>query len=158
MNTPATLSFPCILRAWNAHESELRNYLRHRVGDAHPADDLLQEVFVKAMQQGKQFCTLENTRAWLFQVARNALIDHYRLRREVIELPEDIPQPETVRDYELLYTDAAGQTHPLTKVTRNHQRLNRHTFSAVEAKSLRLQITATNGAGTARVYEVRCYA
>lgn len=98
MNKPATLSFPCILRAWNAHEGELRNYLRHRAGDAHPADDLLQEVFVKAMQQGKQFCTLDNTRAWLFQVARNALIDHYRLRREVIELPEDIPQPETVRE------------------------------------------------------------
>ena len=67
------------------------------------------------------------------------------------------PQPETVRDYELLYTDAAGQTHSLAKVTGNHQRLNRHTFAPVEAKSIRLRITATNGADTARVYEVRCY-
>ncbi len=67
MSDPAISSFPCILRAWNAHESELRNFLRHRAGDAHLADDLLQEVFVKAMQQGKQFCTLDNERAWLFQ-------------------------------------------------------------------------------------------
>ena len=94
MNKTVTLSYPCVLRAWNAHEDELRNYLRHRVGDSHRADDLLQEVFVKAMEQRKQFCTLDNTRAWLFQVARNALIDHLRLRREHIELPEDIPQPE----------------------------------------------------------------
>jgi RNA polymerase sigma-70 factor, ECF subfamily len=94
MNNPALLSFPCILRAWNAHESELRNYLRHRIGDDQVADDLLQEVFVKAIQRSKQFCALDNTRAWLFQVARNALIDHYRLKREVIELPEDTPQPE----------------------------------------------------------------
>jgi hypothetical protein len=68
------------------------------------------------------------------------------------------PQPETVRDYELHYTDAAGQTHSLAKVTGNHQRLNRHHFAPVEAKSLRLHITATNGADTARVYEIRCYA
>ncbi|MCU0784147.1 MAG: FAD-dependent oxidoreductase [Verrucomicrobia bacterium] len=67
------------------------------------------------------------------------------------------PQPETVRDYELLCTDAAGQTRSLAKVAGNHQRLNRHTFGPVEAKTLRLRITATNGADTARVYEVRCY-
>jgi RNA polymerase sigma-70 factor (ECF subfamily) len=98
MSHPAIPSFPCILHAWNAHESELRNFLRHRAGDAHLADDLLQEVFVKAMQQGKQFCTLDNDRAWLFQVARNALVDHHRLGREVTELPEDIPQPEPLRE------------------------------------------------------------
>lgn len=68
------------------------------------------------------------------------------------------PQPETVRDYELTCTDATGQRHSLAKVTGNHQRLNRHNFEPVEAKSIRLQITATNGADTARVYEVRCYA
>lgn len=68
------------------------------------------------------------------------------------------PQPETVRDYELLYTDRDGKSHLLAKVTGNHQRLNRHTFAPVEAKSIRLRITATNGADTARVYEIRCYA
>jgi hypothetical protein len=68
------------------------------------------------------------------------------------------PQPETVRDYELLYTDATGQTHSLAKVSGNYQRLNRHSFAPVEAVSLRLRITATNGADTVRVYEIRCYA
>jgi len=68
------------------------------------------------------------------------------------------PQPETVRDYELSYTDAAGGRQTLARVTGNYQRLNRHVFSPVEAKSLRLHVTATNGAGTARVYEIRCYA
>lgn len=87
-------SFTCVLRAWNAHEGELRNYLRHRAGDAHLADDLLQEVFVKAMQQGKQFCALDNSRAWLFQVARNALIDQHRLGRDVLELPGEVAQAE----------------------------------------------------------------
>ncbi|MDP2759098.1 MAG: sigma-70 family RNA polymerase sigma factor [Sideroxyarcus sp.] len=91
-------SFSCVLRAWNTHESELRNYLRRRAGDEHLAADLLQEVFVKAMQQGKRFCALDNSRAWLFQVARNALIDQYRLGRDALELPEDIVQAETARE------------------------------------------------------------
>jgi len=68
------------------------------------------------------------------------------------------PQPETVRDYELVATDAAGNRHSLVKVTGNYQRLNRHAFKPIMAKSVRLHITATNGADTARVYEIRCNA
>ncbi len=99
MSNPALPQFPCIQNAWNAHESELRNYIRHRAGDAHLADDLLQEIFVKAMQQGKQFCALDNARAWLFQVARNALIDQHRLGRSVIELvADDIPNSEPAHE------------------------------------------------------------
>jgi len=68
------------------------------------------------------------------------------------------PQPETVRDYELLYTDTTGKLNSLLKVTGNHQRLNRHDFEPIDVKSIRLKITAINGADTARVFEIRCYA
>ncbi len=67
-------------------------------------------------------------------------------------------QPEMVKDYELFYTDASGKKVSLLKVQDNCQRLNRHSFSAVEAQSIRLHIHATNGSETARVFEVRCYA
>lgn len=72
-------AFACVAAAWQAHEAELRGYLRHRLSDAEAADDVLQDVFVKAMRQGKDFCLLANPRAWLFQVARNALVDRLRL-------------------------------------------------------------------------------
>ena len=72
-------AFACVAAAWQAHEAELHGYLRHRMGDDAAADDLLQDVFVKAMRQGKGFCTLDNPRAWLFQVARNALVDRMRV-------------------------------------------------------------------------------
>ena len=67
------------------------------------------------------------------------------------------PQPETVRDYELIAVDAAGKRTPLAKVSGNYQRLQRHVFDPVEAKTLRLLITATNGSEMASVFEVRCY-
>jgi RNA polymerase sigma-70 factor (ECF subfamily) len=85
------MQFSCVINSWRAHENELRNYLLHRVNDRHLAEDLLQEVFVKAMRQGSGFCELDNPRAWLYQVARNALADYRRLHRETVELPDDIP-------------------------------------------------------------------
>ena len=39
------------------------------------------------------------------------------------------PQPETVKDYVIEYTDANGARKELKSVQGNHQRLNRHTFS-----------------------------
>jgi RNA polymerase sigma-70 factor (ECF subfamily) len=82
MNREASLPpvrFACVTAAWHAHEAELRGYLRHRMSDSDTADDLLQDVFVKAMRQGRGFCALDNPRAWLFQVARNALVDRLRV-------------------------------------------------------------------------------
>jgi hypothetical protein len=68
-------------------------------------------------------------------------------------------QPETVRDYELLYR-ASGETDwkSLGVFTGNYQRLVRHEFPAFSAGALRLKITATNGSKVASVFEVRCYA
>ena len=90
--------FACAANAWHEHQSELKGYLIHRLADPALAEDLLQEVFVKAVRQGERFCTLDNPRAWLFQVARNALADHLRLAKPTVPLPEDLPavEPEVV--------------------------------------------------------------
>lgn len=71
-------SFPCVVSAWTLHEAELRAYLRHRLSDLAAADDVLQDVFVKALRHQAAFCSLESPRAWLFQVARNTMIDRAR--------------------------------------------------------------------------------
>ena len=69
------------------------------------------------------------------------------------------PQPETVRDYELLYSAPESKEWvSLGQYTGNHQRLRRHQYAPFTAAALRLKITATNGAKEARVYEIRCYA
>ena len=69
------------------------------------------------------------------------------------------PQPETVRDYELLYRKAGAESWTsLGQFTGNYQRLRRHEFAPFEATALRLRVTATNGNPEARLYEIRCYA
>jgi RNA polymerase sigma-70 factor (ECF subfamily) len=80
----------CLMQAWRENEGELRGWMRRRLGNAVDADDALQELFLKALRQGERFCAITNARAWLFEVARNALADRLRLSRDMVELPEDL--------------------------------------------------------------------
>lgn len=80
----------CLTSAWSAHAPELRGWLRYRTGNTALADDLLQDLFLKALRQGERFCDVHNARAWLFEVARNLLADHLRVAHHMVELPEDL--------------------------------------------------------------------
>lgn len=77
-------------------------YLFYRVGDAQTAEDLTAEVFLRMLRglpnyqpQGKP------VEAWLFQIARNLAIDHYRSNHheEPIELKENqLVEPREVHN------------------------------------------------------------
>lgn len=66
------------------------------------------------------------------------------------------PAPECVRDYELSFFDG-DRWAPLVKVSGNYHRRRIHRFKTVKLSRLRLGVTKTNGDGSARVYEIRCY-
>ncbi len=87
---------PCLMRAWAEHERALRGWLVHQLHDRPLAEDILQDVFLKAMRQGERFCTIENARAWLFEVTRNAVADQLRRHHDSIPLPEDVHMEDTV--------------------------------------------------------------
>lgn len=58
-----------------------------RTNHKETAEDLTEEIFIKAF---KSLTSLdggpEKLRAWLFQIARNAVIDHYRSKKIVVDL------------------------------------------------------------------------
>lgn len=83
----------CLNRAWTSHEAELRGWALHRFGNSAETDDFLQDLFLKALRQGERFCSVQNARAWLFEVARNALADRLRVQRATVELPDDLVSP-----------------------------------------------------------------
>lgn len=78
----------CVLSAWHDHSDELTGFLTRRAASREEAEDLLQDVFMRAMREGGNFCSLENPKAWLFRVARNQLIDRQRLRKPLTDLSE----------------------------------------------------------------------
>lgn len=80
----------CVADAWAAHEVELRRFLRHRASSESEAEDLLQEVFLRALRQNNGLCGIDSPRAWLFHASRNLLIDRLRLRKDQVPLPDDL--------------------------------------------------------------------
>jgi len=65
-------------------ESLLKNlrtfvaFARKRVGDAHLAEDVVQESLVKALASAKQPTKEEDTVAWFYRILRRSIIDLYR--------------------------------------------------------------------------------
>ena len=70
------------------------------------------------------------------------------------KLPHPGAAPECVSDYALYISDGGSWVNILTE-KGNHQRRRKHTFNQVTAQKLRVEVQATNGADTARIYEVR---
>ena len=83
-STPSELGI-----AYAQLRSQLRNFLRRHVSDASVADDLVQDIFVKALQSHRTGKLITNVSAWLYTAARTTLIDHYRAQGEpTLELDE----------------------------------------------------------------------
>ena len=88
---------PDLETAWNDVASQLRSYIRSRVRDHAAAEDLLQEIFLKAHRNAAQLPSVKNLPAWFFQIARNAITDYFRALNSqqshapLPELPEDFP-------------------------------------------------------------------
>ena len=86
----------CIADAWSAHQTELLRFVESRLNSHKEAHDTVQEVFLKALKQPDGLCSVANRRAWLFRVARNILIDRYRLTKDQVPLDEDFAgEPES---------------------------------------------------------------
>jgi RNA polymerase sigma-70 factor, ECF subfamily len=86
---------PCLLESWHVTEPALFGWLMMQCGREDLAFDLLQETFLRGLQQKHSFCDIENQKAWLFRVARNLLTDEWRRRQRfddidvIIDWPDD---------------------------------------------------------------------
>ncbi|HEX5506758.1 MAG TPA: RNA polymerase sigma factor SigZ [Thermomicrobiales bacterium] len=78
---------------WEELHERLARFVRRRVDDEQSAEDIVQDVFLKIHAR---LATLEDeTRlhAWVYQIARNAIADHYRARRTLEPLPATLASP-----------------------------------------------------------------
>ena len=63
---------------WGEYCDQLRHFLLSRVNNPADVEDLLQEILIKTYRHLNTVKEPEKFPAWLFQVARNLLIDYYR--------------------------------------------------------------------------------
>ncbi len=65
---------------WRTFRAPLMDFLRNRIREDNDVEDILSEVFLKLQEKINDLEEIEDPRAWLYQVTRNAVIDHYRQR------------------------------------------------------------------------------
>ena len=76
---------------WNQYSRRLGTFIRSRVEDDAEAEDILQEVFIRIHRNLCCQADRDKPESWIYQIARNLIIDHYRKRRSWVELPENLP-------------------------------------------------------------------
>jgi RNA polymerase sigma-70 factor, ECF subfamily len=73
------------------HSEKINQYIFFRIGDEQIADDLTAQVFMKAWERVDQYHpTGAPVLTWLYTIAHNAIIDHYRTKKETTYLDDTV--------------------------------------------------------------------
>ncbi len=92
--------------ALTAHMGPIRSWLRQRCPDDATADDLLQEVLVRAYTKRDQLKAPEAMAGWLRRIAYSVWVDTHRRSQPTVPLDVDVPVVEEVPED---LTDAVAQ-------------------------------------------------
>lgn len=79
---------------WNEFHAKLHSFIQSRVGDSAIADDILQEVFIRIHKRIHTLKDDSKIQSWVYQITRNAIIDFYRSRKTMEELPDSLVYEE----------------------------------------------------------------
>ena len=104
-----------IAAAFDSLQHSLRGYLRRRVDDPTVAEDLLQDVFVKALAAIGADRAPKNLPGWLYAAARTTVIDYYRAGRPSAGEISDYTPDTQDADGELLHRELATCLRPLAE-------------------------------------------
>ena len=87
---------------FDRYQTPLFNFYSKLTGDRTLSEDLVQEVFLRILKYRKSYSPGTPFRAWVYQIARNARIDHFRKFP-----PQTTLKPEMLPS--VLPTDSAQQ-------------------------------------------------
>ena len=80
----------------NLHQlrGAIRAFVLSRAKDPAVADDITQETLLRLTQRLHTLRNAERLEAWVFQIARNAVADHFRATKESAPFDEETHAPE----------------------------------------------------------------
>ena len=80
----------------------LLRFIRYKVTDEYLAEDLLQEVFLKASQSLESLKDEKKIQSWLFSIASNRIVDYYRKKKvylsDTVDLVEEVEETATLNE------------------------------------------------------------
>jgi RNA polymerase sigma-70 factor (ECF subfamily) len=101
-------------------------YIYRRVGERQLAEDLAADVFVRALDalQHGRFATA-SVQAWLYRLAHNRVVDHFRRtsRAPLAPLDDAVPAPDDVPEAARRRRDQAWVRAALQRLTDEQQQI-----------------------------------
>ena len=88
---------------WQDYHDRLLGFIRGRVESREIAEDILQDVFIKIQKSLVSLQDNERMESWIYQIVRNAVVDHYRSRKAFEELPQSLTAPEPEQEAQARY-------------------------------------------------------
>lgn len=88
-------TLPLTEQLWAEYRQQLYFFILKRVNDPEIAEDIVQDVLAKVFAKQETLREDSKIRPWLYQITRNAITDYYRARKDVAELPDELPRGET---------------------------------------------------------------
>lgn len=82
---------------WSEYHEPVRRFVQSKTGYHPDAEDIVQNVFMKAHSHLNEVKDEQRIQAWIFQIARNSIADHYRKDKRTEELPGEL---QTIDEYE----------------------------------------------------------
>src|SRR6266545_7588148 len=81
-------------RLYDAYVERVTRYIYFRVSEESDTEDLVSQVFLKAWENLDRYKMGSSPFiAWLYTIARNLVIDHYRTKKDALPLEEAIALP-----------------------------------------------------------------
>lgn len=71
---------------YEAYFVRVYRFVFYRVSHKETAEDITEDVFIKAFKGLKNLEELDAFEGWLFQIARNLVIDYYRKKKQLVPL------------------------------------------------------------------------
>lgn len=82
-----------IEQIWKEYHSKLHAFINKRVNNPSLADDIQQEIYLKIHSKIGTLKSADKIQAWIYQIARNTIIDYFRTHKPEAELPESLSAP-----------------------------------------------------------------
>jgi RNA polymerase sigma-70 factor, ECF subfamily len=114
---------------YTAYVDKIYKYLYYKVGSAQDAEDLCEQVFLKAWEAiGRYTWCGYPFSSWLYRLAHNLVVDHYRTRRESVPLQDMIatgsePVDNDPADAFARTLDAAELVTAITQLTEDQRQV-----------------------------------
>lgn len=142
---------------WQAHRDALYRFILQRVGDEAAAEDIVQEVLVKAYTRQGTLRETSKLRPWLYQITRNAVIDYYRSQKPLGTVPDELIHEDTREEENRALRELARCLVPLLDALPEpyHQALRLAEFEGAKQREVASRLGISLSGAKSRVQRAR---